>query len=90
MNKNVYFQNRRDLRLSGVLHLPDDQEVNAYALFAHCFTCSKSINAAVNISNTLAQNGIATLRFDFAMHRMLMRIGGVAQRPDIEGKALRL
>jgi len=37
----------------------------AYALFAHCFTCSKDIFAASRIASALAQHGIAVLRFDF-------------------------
>lgn len=40
-------------------------EVRAYAIFAHCFTCSKDINAARRISGELARMGIAVLRFDF-------------------------
>jgi putative redox protein len=38
----------------------------AYALFAHCFTCSKESKAAAYISQALAGHGIATLRFDFS------------------------
>jgi len=37
----------------------------AYALFAHCFTCSKDVFAASRIAQGLVQNGIAVLRFDF-------------------------
>jgi len=37
----------------------------AYALFAHCFTCSKDIPAARRISQRLASLGIAVFRFDF-------------------------
>ncbi len=37
----------------------------AYALFAHCFTCSKDVFAAARISKGLAEEGIAVLRFDF-------------------------
>src|SRR5215203_4798702 len=37
----------------------------AYALFAHCFTCSKDIKAAGWISRALVARGIAVLRFDF-------------------------
>lgn len=37
----------------------------AFALFAHCFTCSKDIPAARRISQRLASLGIAVLRFDF-------------------------
>jgi putative redox protein len=40
-------------------------EVRAYALFAHCFTCSKDIFAATRIAAALAERGIAVLRFDF-------------------------
>ncbi len=39
--------------------------VRAYALFAHCFTCSKDLFAARQISQGLAQHGFAVLRFDF-------------------------
>ncbi|MGH8722283.1 MAG: bifunctional alpha/beta hydrolase/OsmC family protein, partial [Burkholderiales bacterium] len=38
----------------------------AHALFAHCFTCSKDSKAAACISQALAAQGIATLRFDFS------------------------
>jgi uncharacterized OsmC-like protein/alpha/beta superfamily hydrolase len=37
----------------------------AYALFAHCFTCSKDLKAAGWISRALVARGIAVLRFDF-------------------------
>ena len=40
-------------------------EPAAYALFAHCFTCSKDYKAVVRISRLLADRGIAVLRFDF-------------------------
>ena len=37
----------------------------AYAIFAHCFTCTKDIFAASRIAAELADHGIAVLRFDF-------------------------
>jgi putative redox protein len=40
-------------------------EPRAYALFAHCFTCSKDVFAAARISTALAERGIAVFRFDF-------------------------
>lgn len=40
-------------------------EVEAVALFAHCFTCTKDILAARSIAKQLAKRGIATVRFDF-------------------------
>ncbi|MEO0670547.1 MAG: bifunctional alpha/beta hydrolase/OsmC family protein [Pseudomonadota bacterium] len=36
-----------------------------FALFAHCFTCSKDVAAARHISGELARQGIGVLRFDF-------------------------
>jgi len=39
--------------------------VRAYALFAHCFTCSKDILAARHIAAALTSVGVAVLRFDF-------------------------
>ena len=37
----------------------------AYALFAHCFTCTKDIFAAARVAAGLTDHGIAVLRFDF-------------------------
>lgn len=65
MKVDVQIESHSETTLSGVLHVPDDQPVRAYALFAHCFTCTKSIKAAVYISEFLSQHGIATLRYDF-------------------------
>ncbi len=39
--------------------------VKAYALFAHCFTCTKDVFAASRIANKLTQNNISVVRFDF-------------------------
>lgn len=50
--------------LAARLDTPDGP-VRAYALFAHCFTCSKDIFTASRISRALADEGIAVLRFDF-------------------------
>lgn len=36
-----------------------------YAIFAHCFTCSKNSHAANRISKALAKHQINVLRFDF-------------------------
>jgi putative redox protein len=41
------------------------EEPRAYALFAHCFTCSKDLKAVSRISRALVRRGIAVLRFDF-------------------------
>jgi len=51
--------------LAARLELPASGRPRAYALFAHCFTCSKNIRAAVDITRTLSGLGIAVVRFDF-------------------------
>jgi putative redox protein len=50
--------------LSARLDAPAEPPL-AYALFAHCFTCSKESKAATLISAALAERGVAVLRFDF-------------------------
>lgn len=50
--------------LSARLDLPEGG-VRGYALFAHCFTCTKDILAAKRIAEGLAAKGIGVLRFDF-------------------------
>ncbi|RNC81208.1 MAG: alpha/beta hydrolase [Phycisphaera sp.] len=51
-------------RLAARLDEPE-AENGVYALFAHCFTCSKDIAAASRIARGLAERGIGVLRFDF-------------------------
>ena len=62
--KNVSFENRSGEKLSGILDLPLSPP-RACAVFAHCFTCSKNLRAANNISQSLVDAGFAVLRFDF-------------------------
>jgi len=50
--------------LAARLELPEGSP-SAFALFAHCFTCSKDSFAASRISKALVDYGIAVLRFDF-------------------------
>ncbi len=63
-NEHVTFENASGRKLAGVLDLPEG-ETRAYALFAHCFTCSKNLNAAARIGRALNDEGFALLRFDF-------------------------
>lgn len=63
-SKNVSFPNADGQTLSGVLDLPVG-EPRAFALFAHCFTCSKNLKAATNIARAMTDAGVAVLRFDF-------------------------
>ena len=63
--QNIQFNNRNGQRLAARLDLPIDQHPRNFALFAHCFTCSKNISAVKNISRALTQKGFGVLRFDF-------------------------
>ena len=63
--ERVTFPTREGPTLGGRLDLPTGRPPRAFALFAHCFTCTKNIRAAVTISRALAQQGIGVLRFDF-------------------------
>jgi len=58
------FDGAHGARLAARLDLPAGR-IRAFALFAHCFTCSKDIPAARHIAGALAAEGIAVLRFDF-------------------------
>src|SRR5210317_2084672 len=63
--KNLEFTNAAGQKLSARLDSPSEAKPSAYALFAHCFTCSKNIKAIGHISRALTRNGIAVMRFDF-------------------------
>lgn len=58
------FEGSQGEMLSAALVMPSARP-RAYALFAHCFTCSKDFFAAKRIADALAERDIAVLRFDF-------------------------
>ncbi|MCY0094460.1 bifunctional alpha/beta hydrolase/OsmC family protein [Hoeflea ulvae] len=58
------FTGHSGAKLAARLDLPAGS-IRAWALFAHCFTCSKDTLAARRISGELARAGIAVMRFDF-------------------------
>lgn len=64
ITEKLEFDGHSGARLAARLDLPNGP-VRAYALFAHCFTCSKDIEAARRIGADLAREGVAVLRFDF-------------------------
>ncbi len=60
------FVNRRGQRLAATLDLPDSGAPDAWAIFAHCFTCGRKLKPMVRIGEVLGGGGIGVLRFDFA------------------------
>lgn len=63
--RSIDFPGALGERLSARLEMPVGGEPSGYALFAHCFTCSKQLKPVVTISRALASRGFAVLRFDF-------------------------
>jgi putative redox protein len=63
--KKIRFKNREGHELEGRLEFPIDSHPHNFALFAHCFTCTKNLTAVRNISNALVSRGFGVLRFDF-------------------------
>jgi putative redox protein len=63
-SEKIEFPGAAGHRLAARLDRPD-AEPAGYALFAHCFTCSKDVFAAARVARGLADRGVAVLRFDF-------------------------
>jgi len=62
--ETVRFHNHAGDTLRGHIHWPM-RNPRAFVLFAHCFTCTANIKAALAIAQALVQEGFAVLRFDF-------------------------
>ena len=63
----ITFPNTQGTTLSARIDLPADRKPVHFALFAHCFTCSKDLGAVRNISRALTSAGFGVLRFDFTV-----------------------
>lgn len=63
--ESITFPNADGDDLSARLDLPDTGAPQAFVLFAHCFTCSKNLNAVGHISRALTRRGFGVFRFDF-------------------------
>lgn len=62
--EKLTFKGYQGLLIDARLEVPDS-DIKTYAIFAHCFTCSKDVHAATRISRALTDVGVAVLRFDF-------------------------
>jgi putative redox protein len=61
----LFFKNRTGAMLGARIDLPDGGSPPDFAIFAHCFTCTKNLKAIHNIDSALTGSGIGVLRFDF-------------------------
>jgi len=64
-SSRITFPNGRGQQLAARLEWPVNRSPVAFAVFAHCFTCSSSLTAVRNISRELNLAGYGVLRFDF-------------------------
>jgi len=63
--ERVEFTNQDGNQLAARLDHPSKGTPDAWALFAHCFTCSKDLRSVGAISRALNRQNIGVLRFDF-------------------------
>jgi pimeloyl-ACP methyl ester carboxylesterase len=63
--ERVNFAGGQGTALVGRLDLPDTGAPKAYAVFSHCFGCTKNIKIIGYLDRALTDAGIAVLRFDF-------------------------
>jgi uncharacterized OsmC-like protein/esterase/lipase len=64
-SKPIQFENENGDSLSAIIDFPVIGKPRHFAIFAHCFTCNKNLNAVRAISRALSQSQIAVLSFDF-------------------------
>lgn len=66
MPQTITFPAQDGTPLAGRLDLPDDDTpIVGHAIFAHCFTCSKTLHVVRRVASELNCHGIGVLRFDF-------------------------
>ncbi|XBQ16266.1 MAG: alpha/beta fold hydrolase [Oceanicaulis sp.] len=64
LTDKVEFEGAQGDTLAARLERPKGPPLG-WALFAHCFSCSKDVHAAQRISRRLTEHGFAVMRFDF-------------------------
>lgn len=64
-SKRITFPGSSGIQLSARFDTPDSGTCRGTLLFAHCFTCSKNLNAVGHITRALTDRGIGVFRFDF-------------------------
>jgi len=64
-SEKIQFSNRDGHSLAARLEQPPSGRIRSYAIFAHCFTCTKNLRAVRTLAESLTDEGIAVLSFDF-------------------------
>ena len=65
ITRKFEFKGSGGVTLAGRLDVPVIGLPKAYAVFVHCFSCSKDLAASRNVSARLVSEGFGVLRFDF-------------------------
>ncbi len=63
--EKITFAGGSGMPLGGRLDLPDAGAPRAFAVFAHCFGCTKNLKTMSFLDHALTAAGIGVLRFDF-------------------------
>jgi uncharacterized OsmC-like protein len=63
--QSITIKNHEGLSLSARIELPLQGKPRAWAIFAHCFTCSKNLHVVRHITRALTLCGFGVLSFDF-------------------------
>jgi len=63
-SERIRFDNGRGQELAAIVDEPEEP-ARAWAIFAHCFTCSKNLKVVGSVSGRLRDRGFGVLRFDF-------------------------
>jgi len=63
--ERINFEGSMGDQLAAEIHFPADDHPHNFAIFAHCFTCNKNLNAVRNIILGMTKKGFAVLSFDF-------------------------
>jgi len=63
--QRVYFLNKHGNKLAANFDWPEHGDPVGFALYAHCFTCSKNLKTMVRVIESIVDGGFAVFRFDF-------------------------
>lgn len=63
--ETLTFPNARGEQIAARLDYPESGQVRGWALFAHCFTCSKDLRSVRRIVRALTLKGLGVMSFDF-------------------------
>lgn len=64
-SERMTFDNGHGQPLSGRLDEPTGSPPRGWAVFAHCFTCSKNLRAVRRVAEGLVERGFGVMSFDF-------------------------